>query len=50
MSDGRKIENHTENPLDNILIDFSENISPGLRKLGFTPNMLTTIGTIFGLL
>jgi phosphatidylglycerophosphate synthase len=50
MSNGRKIQSENENPIDNVLIDFSNNISPQIRELGFNPNMLTTIGTIFGIL
>lgn len=50
MSNGRKIANNQENPIDNHIIEFSEHVSDPLIKIGFTPNMITTIGTIFGIL
>ena len=46
----RKIDAEFENPVDNILINLCEYISPLLKKYNFTPNMLTTIGLFFGLL
>ena len=47
---GRKIPDHLENPLDNLLIKGCEYSAPFLKKLKMTPNILTTIGLIFGLL
>lgn len=46
--DGRKIPSYLENPIDDILISFSTKANPILRKLGFTPNMLTTLSFLFG--
>ncbi len=45
---GRKVSAEIENPIDNILINFSEILSPGFKKLGFTPNGLTTISLLLG--
>jgi hypothetical protein len=42
----RKIPEKFENPLDNILIDISEYVSPSFHKYGFTPNMITTLSNI----
>lgn len=50
MSNGRKINYVEENPIDNSLIDVCEDVSNPLINLGFTPNMITTIGTMFGIL
>tara|TARA_B100001094_G_scaffold333314_1_gene410612 strand:- start:2076 stop:2660 length:585 start_codon:yes stop_codon:yes gene_type:complete len=47
---GRKIPREIDNFIDNILIDFSSFISPFLKQLNFTPNQITTIGNVFGLL
>lgn len=46
--DGRKVSAEIENPIDNILIYFSEIISPGFKKIGFTSNGLTTISLLLG--
>jgi hypothetical protein len=43
----RKISRHFENPIDNILIDIAELLSPISYFLGLTPNILTTISIIF---
>lgn len=48
--DGKKINTNQDNPIDYGLIEISEKISPELRKLNFTPNIITTIGLFFGLL
>jgi len=42
----RKLPNDLENPIDNIMYKMIEYIAPGLYKLGFTPNILTTLGNI----
>ena len=39
-----------ENPLDNILIDIAENLNPYFKKMNFTPDMITTLSLIFGIL
>lgn len=46
----RKIRKCHENPLDNILINISDYLCPTFKKLGFTPNGITTLSLIFGLL
>lgn len=46
----RKIEKQYENPIDNINIDIASWMCPFFKKLGFTPNGITTISLIFGLL
>jgi len=47
-TDGRKIPRHFENPIDNVLIDFSEFVNPYLRNIGVTPNMLTIASAVCG--
>lgn len=42
----RKIPEEYENPIDNILIHVSDYLSPVFYKLGFTPNMITTLSNI----
>ena len=46
----RKIAKEFENPLDNLFIDGSEKLSPLFKKLKMTPNMITFISLIFGIL
>ena len=46
----RKIKSEFENPFDNILIDLSDIISPYFHKMNFTPNGITTLSLITGLL
>lgn len=46
----RKIHSSIENPIDNILINICEHLCPHLKKLNFTPNMLTTIGLMLGII
>ena len=46
----RKIKSEFENPFDNILIDLSDIISPYFNKMNFTPNGITTLSLITGLL
>lgn len=47
---GRKIDIHMENPLDSLLVDLCEPVSCVFKKFNFTPNMITTIGLMIGLL
>lgn len=49
MNDGRKIPRELENPLDNVIIDFCTFLNPHLKKMGFTPNILTTISLLTGI-
>ena len=46
----RKIIKEFENPIDNIIIDIVEKITPFLYRTGHTPNIITTYSFIFGLL
>jgi phosphatidylglycerophosphate synthase len=50
MTSGRKIPPSMENPFDNIILFYVEKVNPYLRRLGVTPNMLTTCSLIFGIL
>jgi len=43
----RKISREYENPIDNILIDISEYLSPYAYYFRLTPNILTTISILF---
>jgi len=43
----RKISREYENPIDNILIDICEILSPIAYSLYLTPNILTTISILF---
>jgi phosphatidylglycerophosphate synthase len=43
----RKVLRDFENPIDNILIDIAELLSPIAYFFGLTPNILTTISVIF---
>lgn len=47
---GRKIIKEEENPIDNIIIDTTKILNPVFFKLKLTPNNLTTISLIIGLL
>ncbi len=46
----RKIDKQYENPFDNVLIDLCEKTNEFHKKLNFTPNTLTTLSLLFGLL
>lgn len=50
MNDGRKIESEFENPVDNFFIAISKVISGPLVNIGITPNMVTTLSFICGLI
>lgn len=45
----RKCDPRYENPIDNVLIDMCDWLCPHLYSLDFTPNIITTIGTLIGL-
>ena len=47
---GRKIPRKVDNFFDNILIDIVEKINPYFKKANFTPNMITTLSLIFGII
>lgn len=46
----RKIPEHIENPIDNIIYQSIDSSAVLFRKMNFTPNMITSISTLFGLL
>jgi len=46
----RKIAREYENPIDNLIIDAVDMLCPAFKKLNFTPNGITTLSMIFGLL
>jgi phosphatidylglycerophosphate synthase len=46
----RKIPEHIENPIDNIIYQSIDSSAILFRKMNFTPNMITTISTLFGVL
>jgi phosphatidylglycerophosphate synthase len=42
----RKIPAEYENPIDNLMYNLSEAVSPTFHAYGFTPNMVTTLSNI----
>ena len=46
----RKIDSDYENPIDNVLIDSGLKTLPFFKSIGFTPNLITTLSLIFGLI
>lgn len=46
----RKIPKEIENPIDNIIIDIAEHFCPSFKSLKFTPNDITTLSLITGLI
>lgn len=46
----RKINRNIENPVDNIFIDIASYSASFYKKLNLTPNDLTTISLVFGIL
>lgn len=46
----RKTPEELTGPFDNIILDIVEKTSPIFKKLNFTPNMLTTVSLITGLI
>lgn len=47
---GRKILPEYENPVDNILIEIADSLAPSFKHYGLTPNMITGLSAIFGIL
>jgi hypothetical protein len=45
----KKLPHKYSNPIDNILYDLADRISPFFYKTGHTPNVITTYSFIFGL-
>lgn len=50
MPVSRKIPRDLDNPFDNILIDIVEWMNPYFKRLHFTPNGITTLSLIFGII
>jgi phosphatidylglycerophosphate synthase len=46
----RKIPKSAENPIDNFCVDISEVLCPLFKRCGFTPNGITTLSLVFGLI
>lgn len=46
----RKIPEHIENPVDNLIYSSVDGLCKTLKKFNFTPNMITTLSAFFGLL
>jgi phosphatidylglycerophosphate synthase len=46
----RKITSEQENPIDNINVELCDYLCPFFHKLGFTPNGITTLSLLFGIL
>lgn len=46
----RKLEENQENPIDNIIYKIVKDLDPIFYKLNFTPNIITTLSLITGLL
>lgn len=46
----RKIPREYENPIDDVLLDWCENMAPYFYKHNMTPNHITTISLILGLI
>ena len=46
----RKIKKKFENPIDNILIDIADYLCPYFKILNFTPNHITGLSLIFGVI
>jgi phosphatidylglycerophosphate synthase len=46
----RKIPSHLENPIDNIYYYYVEKIADRLYKKKITPNQITTVGNIIGII
>ena len=42
----RKISEENENFIDNVLINFTEKLNPFYKRVGITPNMLTTLSLV----
>jgi phosphatidylglycerophosphate synthase len=45
-----KIHSDFENPIDYYLLLLCEKVAPAFKSVHFTPNQITVIGTVFGLL
>ena len=43
---GKKIPDHYENPIDILLLELNGYMNPWYRRMGFTPNLLTTVSLV----
>ena len=50
INNGKKLPKHYDDPIDIFLVDQSTKIDPYFKKIGMTPNLITTLSLIFGLL
>ena len=48
--EGRKIDIELDDPINTILLSITEPLNPYFRTWDFTPNMITTISLLFGLM
>ena len=46
----RKVPEHLASPIDNIFYRISDSVCPSMLESGFTPNKITTIGLVLGLI
>lgn len=46
----RKLPQHFENPIDNVLLDICDKVMPFFKRTGHTPNMITTYSFILGII
>jgi phosphatidylglycerophosphate synthase len=46
----RKLPSHLENPIDNIFYYFVEKTADNIYKKKITPNQITTVGNVFGII
>jgi phosphatidylglycerophosphate synthase len=47
---GRKLPEYYDDPVDLLYLSYSEKLNPYFKQLGFTPNGITTLSFIFGLI
>ena len=50
MDTGRKVPNHFENPIDNLILESAFILNPHFKNMNMTPNCLTFISGVFGIL
>jgi phosphatidylglycerophosphate synthase len=50
MDQLKKVPEHLASPIDNIFYRLSDIICPSMKVSGWTPNMITTVGLVFGLI
>ena len=50
FGDGRKVPSHFENPIDNLILESAFILNPHFKNMNMTPNCLTFISGVFGIL